>query len=563
MHFPAAAVRGDASIMEPTYMAQRLAARKRDLSPPVEPLPAPKLLFELEPGGQVFLRNLRDLFRPEKHPKLRLTSWPGKFWPDVFVERPLPWRSLAESYVGHVAVIAVALGLFQIWPSRPQVIQPAPFTSQDVIYYDAAEYLPPIDTGAPHKTATHQGDPVHASQPILSVPPEADNPKQTVVTPPKIQLQQDVPLPNVVAWSPAAPAVPLAATARPTADLKLPALSTEVVAPAPQVDSSLKRSMSLDGAVVAPPPDVNSATTRKLGDISIGHSEVVAPAPKLALSEQRLRNPGQPTLGNAAAVPPPPAVTGMSSKGGGQLIALGVHPLAPAAKVVPPAGNRRGTFAATPDGRSNAKGTPDRAHGQNSTSLASGKSANGIPSGLQVGAASRTSAIAGNGKSSPPPMADARQPRVGETVKPAELFDNPNTIEQDVFRGRKSYSLTLNMPNLNSGGGSWVIHFAELDASDAGALVAPEAEQKVDPGYPMELMRHNIGGTVTLYAVIRSDGSVGNVRVLQSVDDRLNQYAATALSRWRFRPATKNGTPVSLEAVVTIPFRPVRLKSSF
>ncbi|MGA2694835.1 MAG: TonB family protein [Terriglobales bacterium] len=544
-------------------MGQRLAARKRDLSTPVEPLPAPKLLFELEPGGAVFLRNLRDLFREEKHPRLRLTSWPGQFWPDVFVERPLPWRRFAESYAGHIALIVVVLGLFQIWPSRPQVIQPAAFSSKDVIYYDAAEYLPPIDTGRPRTPVTHKGDPALAPQPILSVPPEADNPKQTIVTPPNIQLKQDVPLPNMVAWSPTSPTVPLSATARPTADLKLPTLTTQVVAPAPRVDSSLKRSLSLDGSVVAPAPDVNAATIRKLGDLSIGHSEVIAPAPKLAMSEQRLRSPGQAALGNSAAVPPPPAITGMPSKGGGQLIALGVRPMAPATHVVPPAGNRRGTFAATPDGKSIAAGTPDSAHGQSATSVASGKSANGIPSGLQVGGASKTSAIGGSGRTSPQLLADARQPRVGESARPAELFDNPNSIDREVFGDRKSYSLTLNMPNLNSGGGSWVIHFAELDAGVKGELAAPVAEQKVDPGYPTELMRHNVGGNVTLYAVIRSDGSVANVRVLQSVDDRLNDYAAAALTRWHFRPATKNGSPVALEAVVTIPFRPVRNKSSF
>ncbi len=38
-------------------------------------------------------------------------------------------------------------------------------------------------------------------------------------------------------------------------------------------------------------------------------------------------------------------------------------------------------------------------------------------------------------------------------------------------------------------------------------------------------MRRNVQGTVTLYAVIRSDGSVGEVRVLQGVDDRLDAYA--------------------------------------
>jgi protein TonB len=124
--------------------------------------------------------------------------------------------------------------------------------------------------------------------------------------------------------------------------------------------------------------------------------------------------------------------------------------------------------------------------------------------------------------------------------------------------------MTLNMPNLNSAGGSWVIRFAELKGNDTeGELTAPVATQKVDPAYPMELMRRNVQGTVTLYAVIRNDGSVSNVRVLRGVDDRLDQYARAALANWHFRPATRNGNAVDLEAVVLIPFKPVRLKSGF
>ena len=94
-------------------------------------------------------------------------------------------------------------------------------------------------------------------------------------------------------------------------------------------------------------------------------------------------------------------------------------------------------------------------------------------------------------------------------------------------------------------------------------MSAPVATQKVDPAYPMELMRRNVHGTVTLYAVIRNDGSVTDVRVLRGVDDNLDEFARAALSRWRFRPATKNGSPVDLEAVIMIPFRPVRSKSGF
>jgi periplasmic protein TonB len=64
-----------------------------------------------------------------------------------------------------------------------------------------------------------------------------------------------------------------------------------------------------------------------------------------------------------------------------------------------------------------------------------------------------------------------------------------------------------------------------------------------------------VEGTVVLRAVIHSDGSVGDVRVLQSVNDDLDENARTALEKWHFRPGTKNGSPVDIEAVVRIPFR--------
>jgi TonB family protein len=72
-----------------------------------------------------------------------------------------------------------------------------------------------------------------------------------------------------------------------------------------------------------------------------------------------------------------------------------------------------------------------------------------------------------------------------------------------------------------------------------------------------------VQGTVTLSAIIRSDGSVGDVRVLQGVDDQLDAYARAALTHWRFEPATKNGNAVDLEAVVAIPFRVSRTKPAF
>jgi periplasmic protein TonB len=125
------------------------------------------------------------------------------------------------------------------------------------------------------------------------------------------------------------------------------------------------------------------------------------------------------------------------------------------------------------------------------------------------------------------------------------------------------------MPNLNSAGGSWIVRFAELKhpAADAKApdadLSQPMAIRKVDPAYPIQLMRENVGGTVILYAVIHSDGHVSDVRVLRGADERLDRYASEALEQWKFQPATKNGSPVAVEATFQIPFRPGRAGVNF
>ena len=162
-------------------------------------------------------------------------------------------------------------------------------------------------------------------------------------------------------------------------------------------------------------------------------------------------------------------------------------------------------------------------------------------------------------------LASARPPRT--TAQSAHALREGDAsrlseAERQVFGDRKFYSLTLNMPNLNSAGGSWVIRFAELqkggNAQSASSLSAPAAVRKVDPAYPMQLMRENVAGTVIVYALIRADGSVGNVRVLRSVDDRIDQFASQAVAQWRFDPATKNGAPVDVEATFQIPFHPAR-----
>ena len=143
-------------------------------------------------------------------------------------------------------------------------------------------------------------------------------------------------------------------------------------------------------------------------------------------------------------------------------------------------------------------------------------------------------------------------PRAASAVPDDKVTD----VDRQVFGGKRFYEMALNMPNLNSSTGSWVIRFAELESGrKQGELLAPVATEKSDPGYPLELIRANVHGMVTLYAVIHSDGKVGDIRVLNSPDERLDSYAAQALARWKFVPAVRAGKPVALEAVVLIPFR--------
>jgi len=526
----------------------------------------PRLLVELEPAHQVFVRNLKDLIRPQKLPRLRLSSWPGQFWPDVFVDHRAPWRGFAQSLGLHCLLVFAVIGATELWTQPARVSGKPTFSSSDVLIYSASDYLPPLNTGRTSRHKAPKSEPARAAQAILSVPAETDNHSQTVVTPPSVKLDHDAKLPNIVAWDKPAPAAPLSATSGPS--LRLPTLDATPVAPAPEVklEKSSRTSLVQD-VVVAPPPNVQLHAGR-LSTLDIGHAEIVAPAPKLSLSEQRTPSRSLSSLDSAsAAVAPPPTVSGTSTHSSGRLIALNAQPGVP---VAPPAGNRRGSFVVAPDGKASSAGIPQSNSGDEHSASSSGKDIRGLPAGLQVAAGPKASAKSSGSASTPRLMADASAPRVSANnhQTPAVLADNPTEVDREVFGARRSYSMTLNLPNLNSAGGSWIIHFAELK-SDAGdsvrtsPLFAPVAIHKVDPGYPLELMRHNVAGTEIVYALIAADGSVGGVRVINSVDDRLDAYAKSAVSHWQFLPATKDGVATPVEAVFLIPFRPVHNSSSF
>ena len=155
------------------------------------------------------------------------------------------------------------------------------------------------------------------------------------------------------------------------------------------------------------------------------------------------------------------------------------------------------------------------------------------------------------------------------TVAPSSLRTppEPDSVGRRVsqapderFSGREVYSIAIQMPNITSFSGSWLVWFAAREALPIGPgaplplVKAPIPMRKVDPKYIAAAVAERIEGTVRLFGVIRKDGHVDSISLLRHLDDRLDQSASEALAKWEFTPATRNGSPIEIDAVFEIPF---------
>jgi TonB family protein len=135
----------------------------------------------------------------------------------------------------------------------------------------------------------------------------------------------------------------------------------------------------------------------------------------------------------------------------------------------------------------------------------------------------------------------------------------PGAKPEQIFSSKHVYALHVNMPNLNSSTGNWIIHFSELHLADAGhgsaEVTSPVPLKKVDPKYPQDAIAEHIEGEVILYGVIRRDGSVDSIQKVRGIDPGLDQNSVQAFAQWKFQPAMRDGVPVEVEAVVHIPFK--------
>jgi TonB family protein len=520
----------------------------------------PRLLAPWTDPWETFLENVSALLDPRRpivHPF-------DDIFPAVFLRPGTRRGSLLASSLTHLAVIVVIwnshASYLYLKPQEMRVTQPS-FDNRKITWYQMADRLPAVSPTepAPYKPSERGGkrrgpSPKGSSglrdqQIVISNPPNPDNAQQTIVQPdaPNIRITQNVKIPNLMMWEEKVrPAPPVDMVKMPLAKLQMPA-------------ELIRRPVSL-------PEDLGN---KSLAEAKLAAVPSLVADPKLTLPVEEI------------AAPPSVAVGGGDTNGSlRRLIAISANPAAPGGPIDVPPGNRAGAFSTGPVGKvpgtpnGSLAGIPDEG-GVGPALAGDGISAGGVGGGSGI----RVPGLLISGPAGPPPAgpvvaapaprAPVRSP-MGRGVSPEEAkaaltrptrslpaWKGGQPQELGFSPGKKIYTVYINMPNLSSGSGSWVLRFAELEARQPGDdadLAAPVAMRKVDPGYVPDAIREKIEGQVLLRAIIRSDGRVEHVEVLKSLDSRLDERAVRAMLRWEFQPATRHGAPVDLEAVIQIPF---------
>lgn len=115
----------------------------------------------------------------------------------------------------------------------------------------------------------------------------------------------------------------------------------------------------------------------------------------------------------------------------------------------------------------------------------------------------------------------------------------------------------IDVPPLPPGGGLIVENpQIQIEPVFKGAVIHPQYRGNLQPEYPPGLIRQEIEGSVTLRVLVGTDGRVKEIEPVRFDDeDFLKVTRVQALRKWRFLPATRDGTPVESWREMTVRFQ--------
>ena len=543
-------------------------------------LPRLDLGVDWESPWREFRTSVRDFFTGPRAPKGGKVAGNHAFRVEWVRGKISGWAFTASS-LWHVAV--VVLLILPIWGFLPATQHNLAPVRIELTYLPTQD-LPPISLPGPPSKPSPAGDPAkplpplgadayHPRQTILSMPVHVTHPHQTLIQPnaPTAAPKIDAPMPNMVQWPSAAPPKPQIQFSASTA--------------APRVRQRAAHDVAA--------PDIAN-NEKNPGPINVAATPLVNEQPRMPLSPMATAatpantRPSQQDAGAAPEV----GAAGPADSDLHRVIALSAAPAPPAAEVSVPQGNAAARIAISPDGKQpgvpggsehgvagngGTGGHPDSAGGTNGAGGATHGSggggsgnANSLPAAISITGGSNSGAGSGGiGSAGSRPggklnlkLAPSAEPTRTSHRAPIDVTHlDPSVAPEKILSGKEIYPVRVNMPNLTSITGSWVLNCAQLDEGGSpgyrpqGVFSGPVPLDKVDPKYPQSVIEQHVDGEVVLYAIVRKDGSVDGIQLVRKLDPQLDKNSMEALARWKFRPGTRDGVPVDVEMVVHIPFR--------
>jgi len=444
--------------------------------------------------------------------------------------------------------------------------------------------------------------------PNVTAAPTLAVPERPVEPPTPLRKDLSVPAPTLTASRrpdvvlPLGPATP--AVAIPEKPIELTAVKKDLTVPLPANAAPTQRAnIALPSANAAPSLP---APERPLEPPTALRKDLSVPAPSQVESQRP--NVLLPRQASAPAVAAPEQIAAVENHGPDRQNLLSISPLpAPALQGdTLPAAEARGRFAIIPDPNLRASGAvpgvttddlPNRAAGVgNKTDGVSGNVASG--SGASAGATNGGTGTPKDGSSKDAGNTSAKNPFSGITVQGGKLqgtgvasaaASSPSTLTIGSSAGGSAagptaYGMTV-VANAGTGGGlpdlgvfakeqvftvyidmknlsgfpapAWTLQYAPIPATpNLNGLVPPFPITKSVPLFLTEVVQKNPRAMVIVYAIINAQGKLQQLSVKQTPDDRLNDPALTALSKWTFRPAEANGHPVAVKVLFGIPISP-------
>jgi periplasmic protein TonB len=168
-----------------------------------------------------------------------------------------------------------------------------------------------------------------------------------------------------------------------------------------------------------------------------------------------------------------------------------------------------------------------------------------------------------------PPVLDAEKlPAVVAPIvaAPADIRNRPGILEKTTVQNDSHGSGIGGGTGTGSGTGIGGGDGAGIGPGSGGGtgggpyrpgsgIEAPRLVREIKADYTEDARRRGLEGEVVLEIVVRSDGSVGDVKLLQGLGAGLNERAIQAVRQWRFAPARRLGAPVDVVVEVSVEFR--------